>query len=191
VHGALYGAEERVRANGDKGVGHDIAARAGGTAQRDGSRHVISLDVDLGEVSGERTQLAQPPAQAAGVAIRYRERDEGECREDLRSFLACLRGRYLGPELRIVIPQPLFDQINISEVLKAVRDGARTRLGWITVLDYILRLELTEARWNRVDDLLAIAVEAAAVGDVGTLWPPRRSCAQSGECASSGSAVPR
>lgn len=40
----------------------------------------------------------------------------------VKSFLAGLRRRYLGPELRVVVPQPLFDQINISEVLKAVRD---------------------------------------------------------------------
>jgi len=39
----------------------------------------------------------------------------------------------------------------------------------IRVLDYILRLELTEARWNRVDDILANAVQAAADGDLGTL----------------------
>src|SRR5580698_652155 len=39
----------------------------------------------------------------------------------------------------------------------------------IRVLDYILRLELTEARWNRVDGILANAVEAATAGDVGTL----------------------
>ena len=39
----------------------------------------------------------------------------------------------------------------------------------IRVLDYILRLELTEARWDRVDGILANAVEAAAAGDVGTL----------------------
>lgn len=39
----------------------------------------------------------------------------------------------------------------------------------VRVLDYILRLELTEARWNRVDGILANAVEAAAAGDAGTL----------------------
>jgi hypothetical protein len=35
----------------------------------------------------------------------------------------------------------------------------------IRVLDYILRLELTEARWNRVDGILAIVAEAAAASD--------------------------
>jgi DNA-binding SARP family transcriptional activator len=39
------------------------------------------------------------------------------------SFLASSRARYLGPELRVVIPQQLFDQIKVSEVLKAVRGG--------------------------------------------------------------------
>ena len=39
----------------------------------------------------------------------------------------------------------------------------------IRVLDYILRLELTEARWDRVDGILANAVEAAAAADFGAL----------------------
>jgi hypothetical protein len=47
---------------------------------------------------------------------------------------------------------------------------AEIRASTIRVLDYILRLELTEARWSRVDDILGIAVEAAAAGDFGTLW---------------------
>lgn len=46
---------------------------------------------------------------------------------------------------------------------------AEIRTSTIRVLDYILRLELTEARWNRVDDILAIAVEAAVAGDLGTV----------------------
>jgi DNA-binding SARP family transcriptional activator len=41
----------------------------------------------------------------------------------LRSFLASSRTRYLGPELRVVIPQPLFDQIKISDVVQAVHDA--------------------------------------------------------------------
>jgi hypothetical protein len=47
---------------------------------------------------------------------------------------------------------------------------AEIRASAIRVLDYILRLELTEARWNRVDGILSIAVEAGAAGDFGTLW---------------------
>src|ERR1700689_5507897 len=46
---------------------------------------------------------------------------------------------------------------------------AEIRASKIRVLDYIQRLELTEARWSRVDNILAIAVEAAAAGDFGTL----------------------
>lgn len=34
------------------------------------------------------------------------------------------------------------------------------------VLAYILRLELTEARWERVDGILTIASEAAAAGEL-------------------------
>ena len=37
------------------------------------------------------------------------------------------------------------------------------------VLDYILELELSQARWERVSDMLAIAIEAAAAGDLGGL----------------------
>jgi hypothetical protein len=36
----------------------------------------------------------------------------------------------------------------------------------LRVLDYLLRLELTEARWERVDGILAIASDAAAAGDL-------------------------
>jgi hypothetical protein len=46
---------------------------------------------------------------------------------------------------------------------------AEIRASTIRVLDYILRIELTEARWSRVDDILAIAVEAAVAGDLGTV----------------------
>jgi hypothetical protein len=41
--------------------------------------------------------------------------------------------------------------------------------GILRVLDYVLRLELTDARWERVDGILAIAVEAATSGDLGGL----------------------
>lgn len=46
---------------------------------------------------------------------------------------------------------------------------AEIRASAIRVLDYILRLELAQARWDRVDGILALAVEAAAAGDLGTL----------------------
>jgi hypothetical protein len=51
----------------------------------------------------------------------------------------------------------------VAESDSSIRDAA------IRVLDYILRLELTQARWDRVDDIVAVAVEAAAAGDFGTL----------------------
>ena len=44
-----------------------------------------------------------------------------------------------------------------------------TRASILRVLDYILQLELTQARWERVNGILAIAVEAAAAGDLGGL----------------------
>lgn len=56
----------------------------------------------------------------------------------------------------------------MSEFDSGISD-AEIRSSAVRVLDYILRLELTEARWIRVDDILAIAAEAAAAGDFGTL----------------------
>lgn len=52
-------------------------------------------------------------------------------------------------------------------------DGA-TRDPWsqgsvLRVLDYLLRLELTEARWERIDGILTIAAGAAAAGDISGL----------------------
>lgn len=38
------------------------------------------------------------------------------------SYAASAREHYLGPELRIVIPQAMFDALNIAEVLKSARD---------------------------------------------------------------------
>jgi Domain of unknown function (DUF6430)/Bacterial transcriptional activator domain len=45
------------------------------------------------------------------------------------SYAAGARSRYLGPELRVVIPQAIFDTIKTPEVLKAVRDGGRGTAG--------------------------------------------------------------
>lgn len=39
----------------------------------------------------------------------------------------------------------------------------------LRALDYILRIELTEARWERVDGILTIATEAARAGDLTAL----------------------
>ena len=52
----------------------------------------------------------------------------------------------------------------MAESGSSTSDG-EIRASAIRVLDYILRLELTEARWDRVDGILAIAVEAAAAHD--------------------------
>jgi hypothetical protein len=41
-----------------------------------------------------------------------------------------------------------------------------TRASIFRVLDYVLQIELTQARWERVGDILAIAIEAAAAGDL-------------------------
>jgi hypothetical protein len=43
------------------------------------------------------------------------------------------------------------------------------RAAALRVLDYLLRLELTEARWERVDGILATATEAVAAGDLAVL----------------------
>jgi DNA-binding SARP family transcriptional activator len=45
------------------------------------------------------------------------------------TFLASARKRYLGPELRVVIQQPAFDQLKVSAVLKSVRDAFRDAPG--------------------------------------------------------------
>ncbi len=45
--------------------------------------------------------------------------------------------------------------------------GARASI--VRVLDYILQLELTQDRWERVHGILAIAAEAATAGDLGGL----------------------
>jgi hypothetical protein len=44
-----------------------------------------------------------------------------------------------------------------------------TQMSVLPVLDYILLLRLTEARWERIDGILAIALEAAVAGDLGGL----------------------
>lgn len=48
-------------------------------------------------------------------------------------------------------------------------DGPAIRASALHVLDYLMRLKLTEARWERVGGILAIAADAAAAGDLGTL----------------------
>lgn len=40
------------------------------------------------------------------------------------SFVASSRGRYLGPELRVVVPQPAFDVLNVPDVLKSLNGSA-------------------------------------------------------------------
>jgi hypothetical protein len=39
----------------------------------------------------------------------------------------------------------------------------------LRVLDYVLRLELTGGRWERVDGILTLAADAAAAGDLAVL----------------------
>lgn len=48
-------------------------------------------------------------------------------------------------------------------------DGPRIRSAALQVLDDLLQLRLTEARWERVAGILGITAEAAAAGDLGTL----------------------
>jgi DNA-binding SARP family transcriptional activator len=45
------------------------------------------------------------------------------------SFTGSAQSRYLGPELRIIVQQSMFDAIRVSEVLKSVRDGHRDTAG--------------------------------------------------------------
>ena len=46
------------------------------------------------------------------------------------SFVASARARYLTPELRVVIPQSIFDMINVPEVLKSLGAGALDAPGY-------------------------------------------------------------
>jgi hypothetical protein len=48
-------------------------------------------------------------------------------------------------------------------------DDLGIRASALRVLDYVLRLELTQARWERVDGILQGAAEAASAGDLGAL----------------------
>jgi hypothetical protein len=65
--------------------------------------------------------------------------------------------------------QSTFRRRPVTESGSSSISNAEILASTIRVLDYVLRLELTEARWVRVDDILAIAVEAGASGDFGTL----------------------
>jgi DNA-binding SARP family transcriptional activator len=45
------------------------------------------------------------------------------------SFAASTRDHYLGPELRVIVQPPVFDVIDMPEVLKSVRDAGRDAAG--------------------------------------------------------------
>jgi hypothetical protein len=45
------------------------------------------------------------------------------------SFAASTRDHYLGPELRVIVQPPVFDVIDMTEVLKSVRNAGRDAAG--------------------------------------------------------------
>lgn len=113
----LYHATRRVFAVAYSQMGNDLMAQSSLPMLR------LSLD-NLWDAVYRHGQLKPVAMPLVGSSLSR----TGASYEELltmivRSFLANLRGRYLGPELRVVIPQPLFDQIKVSEVLKALRDA--------------------------------------------------------------------
>ena len=109
----------------------------------------------------------------------------------VNSFVASARARYLTPELRIVIPRPIFDLINVPEVLKSLgpgahdapgheqdgempadnhaRDAADLRSSTLAVVQYTLRLKLPQASWERVAKIIETAITAIAAQDLAGL----------------------
>lgn len=113
----LYHATRRVFAVAYSQMGNDLMAQSSLPMLR------LSLD-NLWTAVYRHGQLKPVAMPLIGSSLSR----TGASYEDLlamivRSFLASSSARYLGPELRVVIPNPLFGQIEISKVLKAVRDG--------------------------------------------------------------------
>jgi DNA-binding SARP family transcriptional activator len=115
----LYHATRRVFAVAYSQMGNDLMAQS--------SLPMLRLSLDsLWDAVYRHGQLKPVAIPLIGSSLsRTGGSDEELLTMILRSFLASSRARYLGPELRVVISQPLFAQIKISEVLKAVRDGGR------------------------------------------------------------------
>ncbi len=109
----------------------------------------------------------------------------------VNSFVGSARGRYLTPELRVVISRSIFDTIDVPGALKSLRPGARDaqsyrgdgdmtadrqaqdtadlRSSTLTVVQYILRLKLPQATWERVAEIIETAIHAAAAADMESL----------------------
>jgi DNA-binding SARP family transcriptional activator len=109
----------------------------------------------------------------------------------VNSFVASARAHYLTPELRVVIPQSIFDTIDIPGVLKSLmpgtldapgyegngemtadnhtRDAADLRSSTLAVVQYTLRLKLPQAAWERVCEIIETAITATAAGDLESL----------------------
>jgi len=116
----LYHSTRRVFAVAYSQMGNDLMAQS--------TPFMLSLGLDnLWDAVYRHGQLKPVAMPLIGSSLSR----SGASYEELltmiiQSFLASPRGRYLGPELRVVIPQQLFEQINISEVLKMAREGGRT-----------------------------------------------------------------
>jgi hypothetical protein len=115
----LYHATRRVFAVAYSQMGNDLMAQS--------TLPVLRLSLDsLWDAVYRHGQLKPVAIPLIGSSLsRTGARHEELLAMIVESFLAGLRRRYLGPELRVVLPLPLFDQIDVSEVLKVVRNSDR------------------------------------------------------------------
>lgn len=97
------------------------------------------------------------------------------------SFVQSARARNLTPELRVVIPQSIFDMINVPEVLKSPgpsyerngemssdihpRDAADLQSSTRAIVQYVQKLRLPRATWDRVAEIVEAAIIAVAADD--------------------------
>jgi DNA-binding SARP family transcriptional activator len=115
----LYHATRRVFAVAYSQMGNDLMARS--------TLPVLRLSLEsLWDAVYRHGQLKPVAIPLVGSSLSR----TGATNEELltmivQSFLEGLRRRYLGPELRVVLPSSIFDQIDVSEVLKVVRDSGR------------------------------------------------------------------
>jgi DNA-binding SARP family transcriptional activator len=115
----LYHTTRRVFAVAYSQMGNDLVARSTLPILRSSLENLWDAVYRHGQLKPMAMPLVGSSLSRTGAS------DEELLTLVIESFLASLHERYLGPELRVVIPEPLFGQINVSEVLKAVRDGDR------------------------------------------------------------------
>jgi hypothetical protein len=119
----LYHPTRRVFAMAYSRMGNDLMAQSS----------LALLDLSLASLWDAVYRHGQLKPIAMPLIGSNLSRTGASCEELLtmvvESFVAISRTRYLGPELRIVIPQPQFDHIDIARALKAARDVSRHASG--------------------------------------------------------------